>query len=329
MNILVLGGTRFVGRHFVEAALAHGHRITLFNRGQSNPELFSQVEQLHGNRDGGLDVLKGRHWDAAVDTSGYVPRIVRASAEVLSNSVDRYIFISSISVYAEFNMLGMDENAPVAQLEDESVEEVTNETYGALKALCEQAVERVMPNRALIIRPGLIVGPDDATDRFTYWPYRVAQGDEMLAPGDPQQGVQFIDVRDLAAWMLHMVEQRATGIYQATGPDYSLSMGHFLNTCKTMTGSNVQFVWVSDAFLTAREAWLPIYVPNEFIGMRAVNCQKAIKSGLTFRPLEETIRDTLAWKGKDAELKAGLEPGQERELLQEWKRERQEDTLSL
>ena len=329
MDILILGGTRFVGRHFVEAALAHGHRITLFNRGQSNPQLFPEVEQLHGNRDGDLDVLKGRHWDTVVDTSGYVPRIVRASAEALSNAVDRYVFISSISVYANFDMVGMDENAPVAHLDDESVEEVTEETYGALKALCEQAVEQVMPGRALIIRPGLIVGPDDQTDRFTYWPYRVAQGGEMLAPGDPQQGVQFIDVRDLTAWILHMVEQRATGIYQATGPDYALSMGHFLDTCKTVTDSNVQFIWVNDAFLTAREVWLPIYVPNEYIGMRAVNCQKAIKSGLTFRPLEETIRDTLAWRGKDIELTAGLTPEQEQGLLEEWKKEQQEDTLTL
>lgn len=151
----------------------------------------------------------------------------------------------------------------------------------------------------------------------------------MLAPGAPQQGVQFIDVRDLAAWMLHMAEQRATSIYQATGPNYALSMSHFLDTCKTVTGSNVQFVWVSDAFLTARAVWLPIYVPNEFVGMRAVNCQKAIKSGLTFRPLEETIRDTLVWRGKDTELKAGLKPEQEQALLQEWKKEQQEDTLSL
>jgi 2'-hydroxyisoflavone reductase len=318
MKLLIIGGTRFLGRHLTEAALERGHELTLFNRGQSNPHLFPDVEQLHGNRDGELAVLQNRHWDIVIDTSGYVPRIVRASAKALAHSVDRYIFISSISVYADFSKEGIDENAPVATLQDESIETINEETYGALKALCEQAVEQVMPGRVLIIRPGLIVGPHDPTDRFTYWPSRVAQGGEMLTPGKPQEPTQFIDVRDLAAWIIRMAEQHKTGIYNATGPDYPLSCGKFLEECKSVTGSDARFVWVSDKFLTDREVDLPLWVPDSYAGMRSVNCSKAIADGLTFRPVAETVRDTLAWKGTGEELKAGLKPEQERRLLQEW-----------
>ena len=171
MNILILGGTVFLGRHLVDAALAHGHTVTLFNRGQHNPDLFPNVEKLRGNRDGDLDALKGRRWDAVIDTCGFIPRTVRASAELLANSVDHYTFISSISALADFSQSDQDENAPVAKLkEDDSSEQVTEDSYGPLKALCEEAVEAAMPNRALVIRPGLIVGPHDPTDRFTYWP---------------------------------------------------------------------------------------------------------------------------------------------------------------
>ena len=182
----------------MESALARGHEVTLFNRGQHNPNLFPNVEKLRGDRNGDLSALEGRQWDAAIDTCGFVPRIVRASAELLRNSVKHYTFISSISVFAQIDKAGLDEDAPLATLKDETVEEVTNETYGALKALCEQAVEQTMPGRTLIVRPGLIVGPDDPTDRFTYWPVRTARGGEMLAPGRPDQATQIIDVRDLA-----------------------------------------------------------------------------------------------------------------------------------
>jgi 2'-hydroxyisoflavone reductase len=318
MKLLIIGGTHFLGRHLVETALERGHEVTLFNRGQSYPHLFPHVEQLHGNRDGDLAILQNRRWDVVIDTCGYVPRLVRASAEALAHAVERYIFISSISVYADFSKAGIDENSPVATLQDQSTETITEQTYGALKALCEQAAESAMPGRVLIIRPGLIVGPHDPTDRFTYWPYRVAQGGQMLASGEPGDPTQFIDVRDLAAWILHMAERRKTGIYNATGPDYPLPFGKFLEECKTVTGSDAQFIWVSDKFLTDRDIDLPLWVPDSYAGMRAVNCSKAIADGFVFRPLAETVRDTLGWKGTGGELKVGLKPEQEKRLLQEW-----------
>jgi 2'-hydroxyisoflavone reductase len=324
MKLLILGGTVFLGRHIVEAALARGHEVTLFNRGQHNPDLFPDVEKLRGDRNGDLAALHDRNWDAAIDTSGFVPRVVRASAKRLVGAVNRYIFISSISVYADFRAIGIDESSPVAKLKDETVEEVTNETYGALKALCEKAAEEIMPGRVLVVRPGLIVGPDDPTDRFTYWPHRTSQGGEMLAPGEPEQQTQFIDVRDLAAWIVRMVEASKTGIYQATGPDYPLTMGRFLETCKTATGSDVHFTWVSESQLLPLEEQnvnLQPWVPNEYAAFGAVNCNKAFRDGLTFRPLADTIRDTLLWKAASSssgKMLSGLKPEQEKQLLQEW-----------
>lgn len=222
MKILVLGGTRFLGRHIVEAALAGGHDITLFNRGQNNPDLFPEVEKLRGNRDGDLSALQGRQWDAVIDTCGFVPRIVQASAALLADSVRHYTFISSISVYADFSKPAMNENAPVGTMQDESIEEITAETYGPLKALCERTAEKAMPGRVLHIRPGYIVGPFDPTDRFTYWPRRVATGGEMLAPGRPDSQIQFVDVRDLANWIIRMVETgKAHGQQEAATTEHA------------------------------------------------------------------------------------------------------------
>ncbi len=326
MKLLVLGGTVFLGRHIVAAALERGHEVTLFNRGQHNPDLFPTVEKLRGDRNGDLSALEGRQWDAVIDTSGFVPRIVRASAGVLRNSVKHYTFISSISVFAQFDKSGIDENDTLATLEDVTIEEVTNETYGALKALCEQAVEQAMPGRALIVRPGLIVGPDDPTDRFTYWPVRAARGGDMLAPGRPDQQTQFIDVRDLAAWIVRMVEASKTGAYNATGPDYMLTWGHFLEECKSASDNNTNLVWVGEAFaselMEKREINFQPWVPDEYMGMRAVNCSKAFAQGLTFRPLADTVRDTLAWKTASPTrdtLRSGVSPEQEQQMLQEWK----------
>lgn len=330
MKFLILGGTVFLGRHIVVSALARGHEVTLFNRGQHNPDLFPAVEKLRGDRNGDLSALvdiEGRQWDAVIDTSGFVPRIVRASAEALRNSVKHYTFISSISVFTQIDKVGLDEDTQVAMLEDETVEEVTNETYGALKALCEQVVEQTMPDRALIVRPGLIVGPDDPTDRFTYWPVRTARGGEMLAPGRPDQQTQFIDVRDLAAWIVRMVEAGKTGTYNATGPDYTLSWGQFLEECKSVANSSTTLVWVGNAFaadLMEKEvANFQPWVPEEYASMRSVNCQKALSNGLTFRPLVDTIRDTLTWKNSSPTskgLRSGLAPEQEEQLLREWKK---------
>lgn len=322
MKLLLLGGTNFLGPRLVEAALEQGHEVTLFNRGKRKAEVPVQVEQLRGDRDGELGVLAGREWDAVIDTSGYVPRLVQAAAQALSEAVERYIFISSISVYADFSKPGIDESFAVATLEDESVEEITEETYGALKALCEQAAEQVMPGRVLVVRPGLIVGPGDPTDRFTYWPYRVAQGGEMLAPGSPDERVQVVDVRDLARWIIHMAEEGKTGVYNTTGPEHPLTMGELLNECKAVTGSDAQFVWVSNAFMMEREVDVPLWVPDGYEGFGSVNCDKAISEGLRFRPLEETIRDTLAWRGQNVELRTGLKREQEQQLLGEWRAER-------
>ena len=328
MKLLILGGTVFVGRHLVEAALAHNHEVTLFNRGQHNADLFPDVETLHGDRDGGLDPLKGRRWDAVVDTCGYVPRVVRASADLLSRAVDHYTFISSISVYRDVSRPAVDESGAVGTLEDTATEEVTGDTYGPLKALCEQAVEESVPGRTLVVRPGLIVGPHDPTDRFTYWPRRVARGGDVLAPGRPDEAVQFIDVRDLAAWTLRMVEARHTGTYNATGPADPLTMGGLLDVCNRELGGAAHFVWVDEPFLLREGVgpWieLPLWISDEMDmrGLSATDCGKAITAGLTFRPLAETVRDTQAWdatRPADTAHAAGLRPEREAELLDKWR----------
>lgn len=329
MKLLILGGTRFLGRAIVEAALARRHQVTAFNRGKTNADLFSTVEYLRGDRDGGIDGLRGRRWDAVVDTSGFVPRIVRQSAELLKDSVGLYTFISTISVYAEPLTAGMDESAPVASLKDESVEEITGATYGGLKVLCERVVEEVFPNRSLHVRAGLIVGPNDYTDRFAYWPRRVGEGGEVLAPGDPKGPVEFIDVRDLSEWIVRMIESGSNGIYNATGPDRVLTFGEMLETCRTATGSDAKFTWVPEKFLLEQkvEPWteLPLWLPATEIGMMQFDCRKAFSAGLTFRPLSETVRDTWLWdeprapeerrSGSRIAMKGPLSREREAELL--------------
>jgi 2'-hydroxyisoflavone reductase len=326
MNILIIGGTRFVGRHLVNAALSRGHTITLFNRGKTNPDLYEQngrLETIQGDRAHDLDRLAGRSWDAVIDTCGYVPRIARLSAQALKTS-GRYVFISSISVYSETGKIGIDENDPVGKLEDESIEEITGGSYGPLKVLCEQAVQQEFGERALIIRPGLIVGPYDPTDRFTYWPVRVARGGEVLAPEKPQVPVQFIDGRDLAEFILTLVEAQAGGIYNATGPEHELSIGAMLEICKQVSGSDATFTWAPVDFLAENkvEPWsdLPVWVPDtpEDAGFSRVSISKALQAGLTFRALEETVRDTLVWTGtrpQEHVWLAGLDAKRESELL--------------
>ncbi|HJZ50545.1 MAG TPA: SDR family oxidoreductase [Roseiflexaceae bacterium] len=346
MKLLILGGTIFLGRYLVEAALAAGHDVTLFNRGQHNPELYPEVEKLRGDRDGGLAALRGRRWDAVVDTSGYLPRVARASAELLADAVDHYTFISSISVYPHFRSLGTDESAPVDTLDDPNIEEVTGETYGPLKALCEQAAEQALPGRTLVIRPGLIVGPHDYSDRFTYWVRRVAQGGEVLAPERPDWHTQIIDVRDLAEWTLRMAERRLVGVYNATGPAYDLSFGQLLDTCRAVSGSDARFTWVSEQFLVEQEvgAWieLPLWIPQsdpDMLGFSDVSCAQAIAAGLTFRDLATTVRDTLAWDAtrsdeadppsRAIQPRAGLKPERERALLQAWSDRGEPNTLVI
>jgi 2'-hydroxyisoflavone reductase len=325
MRLLILGGTVFLGRHLAEAALAAGHTITLFNRGQTNPSLFPEIEQLRGDRTTDLSGLRGRRWDAVVDTSGYLPRVVRASAELLAESADHYTFISSISVY-DNPPPGADESAPVGRIEDEATEVIDGRTYGPLKALCEQAAEAAMPGRTASIRAGLIVGPHDRSDRFTFWPARVARGGDVLAAA-PDRPVQLIDVRDLAAWVLHVAETGKTGAYNATGPARRLTAGEFLDGCREALGSDARFLWVSDPFLEQQgiRFWsdLPVLLPADGVGYSTVNCARAIGAGLRFRPLAETVRDTLAWdRHRPAgPARAGLDPEREQQALAAWRQQ--------
>ncbi|MBV9924911.1 MAG: epimerase [Acidobacteria bacterium] len=344
MKLLILGGTKFLGRYVVEEALARGHEVTLFNRGQLNPELFPEAEKLRGDRDGGLEALRGRRWDAAVDPSGYSPRVVRDSARLLADAVEQYTFVSSVSAYRDTSVPGVDEGYAVGTVTEERLREAEAlkqselttapffwEIYGALKALCERAAEEEMPGRVLNVRAGLIVGPHDYSDRFTYWPRRVSEGGDVLAPGNPERQVQFIDVRDLAAWTLDMAEARRAGTYNATGPDYRLTMSRVLEVCKEVTGSGARFVWVDEKFLldAGLGPWLevPLWTPesgedrvNRFF--MSLSVEKAVAAGLKFRPLRETVRDTLEWdlgRPADTQRRAGLARGREREVLEAWR----------
>lgn len=329
MDILILGGTVFLGRAIVEEALSHGHKVTLFNRGKSNPDLFPGVENLIGDRDSDISALEGRRWDLAIDTCGYVPRIVGQSARLLSNAIDHYTFISSVSVYADFSKPDIDENSPVGTIEDESTEEITGETYGPLKALCEQEVLKALPNRSLVIRPGLIVGPHDTSDRFTYWVLRVSEGGEVLVPNPADLPVEFIDVRDLAKWTLIMAEKRATGTFNAIGPGQPLGMEQFLDTCKVISEIDASFSWVDGEFLLNNEVapWtdMPMWIPSEqpeFAGFFAVSGERALEAGLNYRPIVSTIQDTLVWaksRPEKDEMKAGISRERERQLLKLWK----------
>lgn len=326
MNILIIGGTKFLGRHLVDSALARGHQVTLFHRGKTNPGLFPEIETILGDRETDLNKLSNRHWDAVIDTCGYVPRIVNVSAIGLERSVKRYVFISSISAYddAILSKIGIDESDPVGKLKDETVEEITGETYGPLKALCEKTVLDVYNERGLVIRPGLIVGPHDPTDRFTYWPVRIARGGDVLAPEKPTVPVQIIDVRDLSDFTIKLIEAKSSGIYNATGPDYELTFGVMLDACKQVSGSDANIHWASVEFLKQNnvQEWsdMPVWVPDneESAGFSRVDISKAIKAGLSFRPIEDTVRDTLAWantRPADHEWRAGLKTEKEQELL--------------
>ncbi len=325
MDVLILGGTGFLGRHLVEAALGEGHRVTLFNRGLSEPGMFPEAETIKGDREADLPALLGRRWDAAIDTCGYVPRVVRVSAGLLAEAVDHYTFVSSISVYSDGIATGAGEEAPVQELADPTVEEVTGETYGGLKVLCERVAGEEMPGRVMNVRPGLISGPHDPTDRFTYWPRRISAGGEVLAPDHPGRRVQFVDVRDLAAWIVGMSAEQQTGTYNATGPDYDLQMGRLHQECETVSDGGAELVWVSEEFLEDNGVEpfteLPLWLPREYAGLQAIDCRKAIAAGLAFRPLSETITDVLEWDhtwGKDKQPAAGLGPERERELLLVW-----------
>ena len=334
LRILILGGTGFTGPYQVRYALSRGHKVTTFNRGKTHPgELPSEVEQLVGDRNGKLDALKGRKWDVAIDNPTTLPAWVRDAAEILKGNVERYVFISTISVYADTSK-GIDETAPLAKYDGpdpyketlEAMKASGYKTYGPLKALSEKEAEKWFPGKTLIIRPGLIVGPGDETDRFTYWPVRIDRGGEVLAPGNPSDPVQFIDARDLAEWTIRMAENRDTGIYNATGPAKPLGIGEMLDQTKSALNSDAKFTWVPAEFLQQQkvEVWsdMPVWAGDE-LGLARTNISRALGKGLTFRPLTETARDTLAWfksqsQDRQSKLRAGLTPEREAEVLAAW-----------
>lgn len=316
MKLLVLGGTVFVGRRIVQAALARKHEAALFNRGQSNPELYPECEKLIGDRDGDVSALRGRSFDAVIDVSGYRPEQLRRVIEALGGRIPHYTFISTISVYRRLPPgRPYDEGAPT---------EDGTDGYGALKARCEEAVDELLPGRAAHVRAGLIVGPHDPTGRFGYWPRRLARGGDVLAPGRPQRPVQFIDARDLARWCVLLAENRAAGRFNAVGPARRLTMAEFLGACRAASNSESCLHWVPDEQLASAgvQPWteLPLWVPEndpDAGGVMLADNRKAAAAGLTFRPAAETIKDTLVWElGRgEAAPGAGLSADRERELL--------------
>jgi 2'-hydroxyisoflavone reductase len=338
LHILILGGTGFIGPNEVRYALSRGHKVTTFNRGKSHPnELPPEVEQLIGDRNGQLEALKNRRWDVVIDDPATLPAWVRDAARILKGNVDCYVFISTISVYADTSK-GVDESAPLQNYEGSDPYKETLEamvasgykTYGPLKASSEREVEKWFPEQALIIRPGLIVGPRDPTDRFTYWVTRVARGCEVLAPGTPNDPVQFIDARDLAEWTVRMAENRETGIYNATGPATPLTMNEMLDRIKNALHSNANFTWLPYEFLKQHnvQAWsdMPVWAGDE-LGLARTSISRALNKGLTFRPLADTARDTLAWlkslpQDRQSKMRAGLTPERETEVLAAWKKQK-------
>ena len=322
LRILILGGTNFIGPHQVRAAVARGHEVTLFNRGITNPDLFPDLETLIGDRNDDLDALLGREWDVVIDNPANIPRWVRLSAEALSGSVGKYVYVSSTGVYVPYLTTDIREDAPVDTIEDPETEVVDGRTFGALKALAEDEARTAFPDSHLIVRPTYIIGPGDPTDRYTYWPVRLSRGGEVLAPGDPTDPMQHVDVRDLGAFMIKAVEDDLTGTMNVVGPREPLTMGSLLETTRTAIGSDAELIWVNAAFL--QDQGLPALTywtepAGDYLGMMQVNGDRAFAAGFEPRPLEQTARETLEWfNAQDAErqeLRAGLTPEREAELI--------------
>lgn len=334
LHLLILGGTAFLGPEVVAAAQARGHTITLFNRGKTRPNLFPDLEKLHGDRDpskgDGLKALEGRKFDAVIDNSGYFPRHVKAGAELLAPSIGHYLFISTISVYKDPSKLNQDESAPVGTIDDPTVENMGSQmqNYGPLKALCEQAAEKAMPGRCTVIRPGFIVGPGDWTGRFNYWPLRMRDGGEVLAPGNAADPVQIIDVRDLAEWMVHCVESKITGTYNACGPKERLTWGKCLMSCQRVTKSDASLTWVDSAWLQENAPGdnFPIWAPStgDTAGFHTWSNARATANGLKFRSVDATVTGLLDWykdltPEQQKKFVAGISRDREAELLKLWK----------
>jgi 2'-hydroxyisoflavone reductase len=330
LNILILGGTGFIGPHMVREALRRGHQVSLFNRGRSNNKLFPDLKLLVGDRNNGLDALKGTSWDAVVDNSGYVPRHVADSARLLSSATSHYIYISTISTYASFGTAN-DENSPLGTIDDETIEEITGESYGPLKALCEKrAAAEIDADDLTILRPTYICGPGDHTDRFTYWPVRTMRGGDMLWPGTRADKIQIIDVRDFANFTVDCLEQKITGTYNTVTPAGGYTMGELHDDCLAITASDMNAVWVSGKFIgdnkLAEDRSIPIWSSpeGEYGKVAFVNGEKAVAAGLRNRPVRETARDVLAWwKTLPAERRskpgAGLSAEAETNALELWK----------
>lgn len=336
MKVLILGGTRFLGKALAEEGLKRGHDITLFNRG-NNKEAFSEVEQLAGDRDGDVSQLKNRKWDAVMDTCGFVPHQINKIAAVLGDSIEHYTYISSISVYKDWIPLNLTEDYHLQSMPQDRLKDVEEgrispyEYYGALKVLCEAEAEKHWPGRVLHIRAGQLVGPFDYTDRLPYWVQRVSEGGNIAVPGRPDRPIQLIDVKDIAAWGFNMAENSKAGTYNITGPDYELTMEELLNTCKSVTNSNAKFVWADEQFVLDHQIqpWteMPLWIPEHFPldgedkpWHMCISVKKAIENGLSFRPLEDTIQDVYQWeKGRqDSGRKAGISREKEQELLDAW-----------
>jgi len=335
LKILILGGTRFIGLHMTALATQRGHHVTFFNRGKTKADRFPEVERIKGDRNGEIDGLRNREWDVVIDNSGYVPRHVKLSAELLAPKVRQYVFTSSISVYPDFSV-PRDEQSPVGKLADETLEKVDGDTYGPLKALCEQAAEQAMPGRTTIIRPGLIVGPDDNTDRFTWWPARAARGGEFIAPGAAQDPFQIIDARDLAAFVIGAVEKNTTGIYNLVSNVNDFAFGALTDACIAAANKQAKpadaprATFIPAEFLEAQQVapWseMPVWLPAKGAeaAFAATSNSAALKQGLKITPLAKTVDDTLAWHlTRPAEerekLKAGIAPDKEASVLAAWK----------
>ncbi|WP_312473161.1 NAD-dependent epimerase/dehydratase family protein [Neobacillus sp.] len=339
MKILVLGGSRFLGRTFVKEALAQNHEVTIFNRGFQNAGL-KDVEIITGNRFGNLKELKDRYWDAVLDTSGFIPYTVQNTTDFLKDRVNHYTFISSISVYKDWVPENLDENYPVLEMSLEEANELSKdangpiyEHYGHFKALCERIAEKNMPGRVLNVRVGQLIGPNDYTDRVPYWLNRMARGGKVLVPGKPERRVQVIDIIDLSRWILKMMGARSIGTFNATGPDYSLTMKEFVDACIKVTGTDVEIVWADETFLLKQKVapWteMPLWVPENsplspeleepLRGAFSINIEKAVQNGLTFRPLEESLQGIYEWEKtrnlSEGEWKSGMLVEKEKKLL--------------
>jgi 2'-hydroxyisoflavone reductase len=328
-TLLILGGTGFIGPHLTQEALRQGWRVTHFNRGKRSPQGVADVETLIGDRNGQLDALRGRKWDVVIDDTGQIPKYVKMSAELLAPNVGYCLFISSISAYASFARPN-DENSPTGKLTDPDIDKTTDETYGPMKALCEQYSAQAFKGRASIVRPGYIVGPLDGSDRFTYWPVRASQGGEMLAPGTPHDPIQIIDVRDLAAWMMTLAQQRVTGYFNAISPPRAFTMGDLIAaSLHASQSARAKATWVPEDFLAMRwkpeELDLPPWSPmsGETAGASLTSTARAQKAGLKTRPMQQTVRDTLEWfhtlpADRQAKLRAGLDSQKEIVTLRAW-----------